>query len=340
MKYYLLPAIIVVIHLTSWGKLLYQSPQLWAGIFFISCVSYFVFNWKEVKRLPFVLHALPLKKTGYLLFVQCLFLLIILFANQLHIQFIAILGVILCEIVRLKQYPVQVMEKDYLAQLSNKMNEMDMHFLTIRAQRHDFLKHVSAIGYFIEQERNQDARQYFEDLLGEYKETNDTIKGEKIHISSILWKYKRIAEQTGTIVNYHLHVPVSRMPINRLNQVQLITNLLENAVDATRSFHTRFAHSAISLHTEVHGGIYIVEIKNNAFFDDRTILDTLFDQFENSSKNGDHQGIGTFIISSLVKSHNGKLSYRYQNQELVIKIKLPLILNQKNKHIINNPTSS
>jgi LytT family two-component system sensor histidine kinase NatK len=330
MKYYLLPTIIVMIHLTSWGKLIYQSnqlPRLWVGIFFVSFVSYFVFKWKEVKRLPFVLHVLLWKKTGYLLYIQCLFLLIILFTTQLHLQSIAILGIFLCEIVRLKQFPMQVMENDYLTRLSDKMNEWDRHFLTIRAQRHDFLKHVSAIGYFINHQSNQDAKQYFEALLGEYNDVNESIKGEKIHISSILLNYKQIAEQAGTVVDFQLNVPVSRIPMNQINQVKLVTNLLDNAADATRNFHSRFTHSAIMMRTEVYGGIYILEMKNSAFFEDRAILDTLFDQFETSSKGGNHQGLGTFIISSLIRSHNGRLSYRFQHDELTIKIKLPLIVN-------------
>jgi LytT family two-component system sensor histidine kinase NatK len=120
------------------------------------------------------------------------------------------------------------------------MEEMNEHFLAIRSQRHDFLKHVSAIGFIVEQESNQEAKRYFTELLGEYEEINSTIKGEEVQISSILFKYKKIAEQIGTKVDFQFDIPVSDLPMNKMNQVQLITNLLENATDATRSFHSHF----------------------------------------------------------------------------------------------------
>jgi LytT family two-component system sensor histidine kinase NatK len=327
MKYYFYPVFIFIIHLGSWGKLIYNHSNVWTGILLISCIGYIVFKRKELQQYPFVLSSLPVSKTVYVILLQSLFLVIICTSTQFHLQVVALLGNLVCEVIRMKVFPDQVKQIDYIDRTSRKMEEMNEHFLAIRSQRHDFLKHVSAIGFIVEQESNQEAKRYFTELLGEYEEINSTIKGEEVQISSILFKYKKIAEQIGTKVDFQFDIPVSDLPMNKMNQVQLITNLLENATDATRSFHSHFFHSGLTLHTEIHGGIYILVMKNSAYFEDRRLLDSLFDKFEISSKSEDHQGLGTYIISNIVKAHSGRLSYRFLNHEFMIKIKFPMITN-------------
>jgi LytT family two-component system sensor histidine kinase NatK len=314
-----------MIHLISWGKLIYDHPNIWVYIVFAGYAGYFIYKIKVLGRYPFFFAALPLKKILYLTSIQVFFFVIMLMTPQLYLQIIALLGSFLCEITRLQTLPEEVEEQENADKLSKRMEEMNQHMLSIRSQRHDFLKHVSAIGHYIGNESNTDAKQYFEELVGEYEEINNVMKGENAPVSAILFKYKNILKQLGTTVKYQLYVPVSHLPLKKINQVQLLENLLENATDAIQSFHARYKYSTLSISTEIHSGIYILKIKNSAFFEDRQILDGLFERFEVSSKAGEHQGLGTYIISSLVKSHNGRLSYQFQNDELVVKIKLPII---------------
>lgn len=62
-----------------------------------------------------------------------------------------------------------------LEKLSKQMEEMDRYLLTIRSQRYDFLKHVSAIGHLMEQKSNTDEKEYLEELVGEYEGINSTL---------------------------------------------------------------------------------------------------------------------------------------------------------------------
>lgn len=325
MKSYFSFISVIMIHFIIWGKLIYDHPNKWIYILFAVYLGYFIYNIKILRRYSFFFAVLPLKKTLYLILIQVFFLVFILMTPQIYLQIIALLGSFLCEISRLQTFPDQLEEQENTDNLSKRMEEMNQHLLSIRSQRHDFLKHVSAIGHFIGNESNTEAKQYFEELVGEYEEINSAMQGEDTPISAILFKYKNSLKQLGTTVKYQLSVPVSHLPIKKINQVQLLENLLENATDAILSFHARYKYSTLSLSTEVHSGIYILQVKNSAFFEDKHILDGLFERFEVSSKAGEHQGLGTYIISSLVKSHNGRLSYQFQNDELVVKIKLPII---------------
>ena len=58
---------------------------------------------------------------------------------------------------------------------------------------------------------------------------------------------------------------------------------------------------------------------------EKHVLDHLFKTFGRSTKGGDHQGMGTYIIQQLVEKADGTLDFTYRspNLRLVIKILSP-----------------
>ena len=325
-KSFYYPGIIFIIHLIGWIQLFVSHSYL--SLIILLCISGGIsfYYRNELKQMRFLLAALPIEETIYIVGIQIVFLLIVILAGTVEIQVVGMCGILFCELIRIKLYPRLAKEKEQIVQFEAKITEMNEQFLTIRSQRHDFLKHVNAIDYLIDQDASVEVKRYFRELLGEYQGINQTIKGEEAHIAAILLKEKKRAEKNGTKVVYKLDAPVSVIPMNKIDQVQFVTNLVENAVEGAQSYHMRFNRSSLNIRTEIHGGIYIFEIKNSAYFPDKHLLDKLFDSFEISTKGENHQGLGTFIISKLVESHHGRLSYNYFHDELLIKIKLPLIV--------------
>lgn len=313
-------------YLMAYFKLLIDQHQLVVMLLVGIHVAIIILHRKEMIMISSSLSTLSFKKTSFFLVLQAIFLAVIVTTIQESSQIISLIGMFVCEIVRLRKLPLEVKEQHEVQQLSKKLEEMNEHFLTVRSQRHDFLKHVSTLEFLIEHETNHKAKEYFRLLLGEYNMVNQAIKGEESHISSILLKYKKLAEQTGTGIEYSFNVPVSSLPMKPIHQVQLIANLLENAVEASQSYHEIYHQSALAVKTEIHGGIYILEIINNAIFTGKNEIDYLFEKFGATSKGKGHQGLGTFIISNLVKSYNGRLSFQYIENTINIKIKIPLIV--------------
>ncbi|MDQ0230383.1 sensor histidine kinase [Metabacillus malikii] len=319
--------IIVLIHVASWFTIIYRNPQIVSFILLGVTLSLAVYYREKLKQLPILLKTLPGNETIFITLLQVTFLSIVVMSVNFNVQLLSMIGILVGELYRIFRYPEMVKQKDTATKYEMKIKEMNEHFLTIRSQRHDFLKHVSAIDYLIGQDAGDEVKQYFRNLLGDYEKVNRTIKGEEVHISSILLKYKIQAEQAGVKATYNLTVPVSTLPLSKIHQVQLVTNLLENAVEAAQSYFDKAGTAKLELNTDRHGGIFILEVKNSAYIDDKGLLDNLFTKFEVSSKGGHHQGLGTYIISNIVKSHNGRITYQFLNNELSIRVKLPLIKN-------------
>jgi LytT family two-component system sensor histidine kinase NatK len=64
-------------------------------------------------------------------------------------------------------------------------------FRPVRSERHDFLKHVSAIHYLLENKNNKEAKTYLDDLVDGYEETNLSIKGERGVVAGVLHQMYR-----------------------------------------------------------------------------------------------------------------------------------------------------
>ncbi|WP_234410400.1 hypothetical protein [Caldalkalibacillus mannanilyticus] len=65
-------------------------------------------------------------------------------------------------------------------------------FRMVRSERHDFLKHVSALHFMLEDGRSIEAKKYLDALVDNYEETNFSIKGERGAVAGVLHQtYKR-----------------------------------------------------------------------------------------------------------------------------------------------------
>ncbi len=58
-------------------------------------------------------------------------------------------------------------------------------------------------------------------------------------------------------------------------------------------------------------------------------VDYLFQRFDISTKEGSHEGLGTYIITKTTEQYGGALRYTYEEPMLPIKIKVPIVVEKK-----------
>lgn len=209
-----------------------------------------------------------------------------------------------------------------IQQLKEDIEQFNESYHTVSAQRHDFMKHVVALSYLLDKEEMTEAQVYMQNLLPNYQWVNQPIAGEQGHIASLLLYYQQKAHDVGVTFNVSTAQPLTRIPLPPHEQVQLVGNLLENAVDAAGDVQS--THSYIALHTQIVSGLYKIELTNTTEQIPRHIVDDLFSHSRQSTK-PHGQGIGTTIIANLVHSSNGTLKYTYYGDKLVIRIALPMV---------------
>ncbi|MBK5444718.1 MULTISPECIES: sensor histidine kinase [unclassified Peribacillus] len=217
--------------------------------------------------------------------------------------------------------------KNQQKQMEEERMQVNETFRVVRSQRHDFLKHVSALQFMIERDEVATAKEYINELVDVFEETNLSIKGEKGVVAGILHQMYRRAKENQVQIVYHLDVPLSSLPIKDQELVSLIGNVLTNAIEAAESWQEEKGEIAqITLHFYKRSGMYLLSCSNSSLPIPNPILDALFEKYGQTTKLGPHEGMGTKIIADIVKKHQGYLDFTYKSEEFSLKIKVPAIM--------------
>ena len=215
-------------------------------------------------------------------------------------------------------------ELDWLKEEQDHINET---FKIVRSERHDFLKHISAIHFTLEKEKYQEAKQYLDELVGKYEETNLSIKGEKGVVAGVLNDAYRRAKKLGFSPYFDIDIPISSLPMKDVDIVSLISNLLSNALDACEAYQVkREQPPELSIEFFKRSGLYILTCSNSSLPIPTHILDRLYHTYGLTTKGEDHEGLGTKIIHDIVESYQGFLDFTYTKEQFSVKIKVPAIM--------------
>ncbi|WP_426861023.1 sensor histidine kinase [Cytobacillus gottheilii] len=210
--------------------------------------------------------------------------------------------------------------------MDKQLHQFNETFQMVRKERHDYLKHVAAIQYLLEKEQFKEAKSYMANLLNRYEETNLSIKGEHGAIASVLHNHYKEARSENMAINYQLDVPISQLPIESADLVELVGNILENAVFACREWQCeRGEQGFVELSLQKRSGLFLLTCKNSTLPLEREVCDQLFVTSGISTKEH-HRGLGTAIIQEIVHNHKGFLDFNTEKNTFVITCKIPSVV--------------
>ncbi|MGM8216114.1 sensor histidine kinase [Bacillaceae bacterium W0354] len=237
------------------------------------------------------------------------------------------LAIFICtEVLRLLLARELVMVNKQIISFEKEREQFNETFKIVRSERHDFLKHISAIHFMLEKKKNEEAKNYLDDLVGKYEETNLSIKGEKGVVAGILNDSYRRASKLGISLFYDFDVPISSLPLSDQDLVSLIGNVLANSIEACEQWQIeRNEQALLSLEFYKRSGLYILTCKNQSLPIPTDILDQLYQSFGLTTKDDTHDGLGTKVISEIVKKYGGFLDFTYKQEEFLLKIKFPAL---------------
>lgn len=210
--------------------------------------------------------------------------------------------------------------------LEEQFHQLNETFRVVREERHDFLKHVSSVHFMLENNQLEEARNYLDDMVGSYKKTNLSIKGERGAVAGILHSMYKKAKSSGIEMVYDFDLPLSTLPLQDKEMVALIGNLLSNSMEASIDWQLKHKkQTQITLQFYKRSGLFLLICKNHTLPLPTEILDGLFLTYGKTTKGEDHEGLGTKLIHDIVKQHLGFLDFTCKDGEFLIKIKIPAI---------------
>ena len=247
-------------------------------------------------------------------------------AGQMSVSAGAVLLAAGTEIVRQYALRQEGRLKAELVQAKEQMAQMNETFKLVRGERHDFLKHISAIHFMLENGKPDEAASYLDGMVEKYEETNLSIKGERGTVAAILHKMYQQARQSGIQPVYDLDIPISSLPLSDHDTVALLGNLLYNSMEACEEWgNERKGVPFLTLQFYKRSGLYVLICQNSCLPVPAKILDELYDTYGHTTKGSGHSGLGTKIIADIVTKHHGFLDFTCTNEQFKVKIKIPAI---------------
>lgn len=211
-------------------------------------------------------------------------------------------------------------------EITVQQHQFNETFQTVRKERHDYLKHIAAISYMLEKDNIDSAKSYMAEIIDRYEETNLSIKGEQGAVASILHSNYKAARDKGIAINYLLEVPISSIPIPSHELVELVGNIVENAIDACEEWQKENKEQGfIELNLRKRSGLYILTCKNSSLPLPHHVTDQLFKTSGLTTKE-QHAGLGTMIIQQIVDNHHGFLDFISEKNNFSILCKIPSVL--------------
>lgn len=289
---------------------------------FIALLTVFFLHNKTIIRIS----SLGLYWNGLFYVLQGLLCLVYFYVQSPFGSILLFLTFIGLEILRIRISNSIFKQYQELEVFEEQREQLNETFRVVRAERHDFLKHISALHFMLENGQDGEAQEYLGKLVDGYEETNLSIKGERGSVAGILHQMYRKAKSFGIDVVYDLDLPLSTLPMKDKDIVTLVGNLLSNSIDACEEWQgERGKQAHITLQFYKRSGLFLLICKNNSLPIPTPILDELFQTYGKTTKGQDHEGLGTKLIQDVVTNYQGFLDFVHKDEEFTVKIKIPAI---------------
>lgn len=191
-------------------------------------------------------------------------------------------------------------------------NDSQKHFETMRILRHDIKEQILYVRQLIEKGEIETAEEHIAKVETIVQDTNDIIRTGNEIIDSIL--YYKIAMNpdirfiiTGTLGTLN--------SIGDVELVSLLTNMLDNAIEATSQQNERIIEITFSLI----GGYQNISCKNPTAYS--TIKTN--PEFKTTKKDKHLHGYGIKSMKKAVESANGMLEFYEEDNHFICHVALP-----------------
>ncbi|SIR49084.1 Sensor_kinase_SpoOB-type, alpha-helical domain [Peribacillus simplex] len=203
-------------------------------------------------------------------------------------------------------------------------SEFQSLFASVRSLRHDFSNHIQVIHGLLKLEENAKALEY---LTGLSKEVH-SIESMKLDVThpglSVLLETKRLSAQN---YNIDIEVDVSPESFNRIKTIDLIkllSNVIDNAIEATIELPERERRMNIACKADDEKYTFMVT-NTGPMISDLDLGNIFASGFSTKkAQKGKVRGQGLFIVKDLVNRYDGEIHVHSSEKETTVTMIIPV----------------
>ncbi|WP_347553068.1 GHKL domain-containing protein (plasmid) [Pseudalkalibacillus hwajinpoensis] len=179
--------------------------------------------------------------------------------------------------------------------------DVNKYFRLIKSQRHDFVHHLNTLYGLILQDNTQATREYISELIEDVRTTNESLPLSHPAMSALLLTLKQKASMNGIDMSIIINSPFESLPCRISEISRVIGNLIDNAIEELTPLPQE--EKWIEVILDADGTDYTILVSNCGKIEE-SISQSIFD-YNFTTKDGDHQGLGLPETKRIVESYNG-----------------------------------
>ncbi len=215
-------------------------------------------------------------------------------------------------LVAFKRTNEYIKKETELELVKQSMKNTEELLSLIRSHRHDYLVHIQAINSLLYLKEYDELSEYIKGISKEYRFTSEIIRLGNPTLTALINTKKKIIEEKGILFHVKCKSKVSILDMNSWDLSSLISNLIENAMEASMIAE---GDRWIKFTVDYCNNNYIFEIENTGHIREDIFEDILKPGV--SSKNSVGRGYGLFIAKNIVNNYNGNISFQNTEQNSV-----------------------
>ena len=198
-----------------------------------------------------------------------------------------------------------------LDDMDDTIDAMSQFNNTLRAQRHDFLNHLQVVYSLIEMEEYQEANEYIEQVYGRITSVSRTMKTAIPAVNALMLVKAAACEKAGVQVEMNITSKWEALEaaIPDWEMCKVLSNLIDNAIDAMESIPADKRHLSIALAENVKQYTFRVENTGTPIPED--IREHIF--IPGFTTKGDGHGMGLHIVCRTLKERGGDIQVESNN---------------------------
>ena len=193
-----------------------------------------------------------------------------------------------------------------LDDMDDTIDAMGQFNNTLRAQRHDFLNHLQVVYSLIEMEEYGEANEYIEQVYGRITAVSRVMKTANPAVNALLQVKVAACDKAGIPVEVSITSQWEALEatLPDWEMCKVLSNLIDNAIDAMENIPADKRHLTISLAENVKQYTFLVENTGEPIPED--IRESIF--IPGFTTKGDGHGMGLHIVRRTLKERGGDIA--------------------------------
>lgn len=203
--------------------------------------------------------------------------------------------------ISMKKLDYYVEKEAELKLLKANMENTEELITILNAHKSDYMTHLQSISALIYLEEYEELSKYLEGITKDYNYSKEIIKFGHPALTALINTKREIAREKGIFFYIKVNCEIDDIEISSWDLCSLVSNLLENAIEAVLAEEGKKWVKIIVNYNE---GSYVFEIENKGRIND-FIINKLFVEPGITTKASTGRGYGLYLSKKIVDRYGG-----------------------------------